>query len=153
MNDHSPLRMTVHDWFDGPYPDRVRIAIAEKNLQDQVRFAPVSLWKGEHKEPAFLAMNYSGTLPVLELTDGTLIAECLDNLAGPPSLTGTTPLEKGGIHMMSRRAELELLDATSFYFHHATPGLGPRSSVTRIGTGACASATGPCAPWATSTCC
>ena len=27
--------------------------------------------------------------------------------------------------MMSRRAELELLDAISTYFHHATPGLGP----------------------------
>jgi len=29
------------------------------------------------------------------------------------------------IHMMSKRAELELLDAISVYFHHATPGLGP----------------------------
>ena len=26
---------------------------------------------------------------------------------------------------MSKRAELELLDAISVYFHHATPGLGP----------------------------
>jgi len=26
---------------------------------------------------------------------------------------------------MSKRAELELLDAVSVYFHHATPGLGP----------------------------
>jgi len=124
--------MIVHDWFDGPYPARVRIAIAEKNLQEHVRFAPVNLWTGEHKQPAFLAKNYSGTLPVLELDDGTLIAECtaiteyLDNLAGAPTLTGATPVEKGTIHMMSRRAELELLDAISFYFHHATPGLGPK---------------------------
>lgn len=124
--------MKVHDWFDGPYPARVRIAIAEKNLQAQVRFESVNLWTGEHKQPAFLAKNYSGTLPVLELADGTLIAECtaiteyLDNLEGAPTLTGTTPLEKGVIHMMSRRAELELLDAISVYFHHATPGLGPK---------------------------
>lgn len=27
--------------------------------------------------------------------------------------------------MMSKRAELELLDPISVYFHHATPGLGP----------------------------
>ena len=27
--------------------------------------------------------------------------------------------------MMSKRAELELLDAISVYFHHGTPGLGP----------------------------
>lgn len=27
--------------------------------------------------------------------------------------------------MMSKRAEIEFLDAISVYFHHATPGLGP----------------------------
>jgi glutathione S-transferase len=92
----------------------------------------VNLWTGEHKQPAFLAKNYSGTLPVLELADGTLIAECtaiteyLDTLDGPATLTGATPRDKGIIHMMSRRAELELLDAISVYFHHATPGLGPK---------------------------
>lgn len=132
MNANSLAPMTIHDWFDGPYPARVRIAIVEKNLQSQVRFESVNLWTGEHKQPAFLAKNYSGTLPVLELADGTLIAECtaiteyLDTLEGPPTLTGSTPLEKGTIHMMSRRAELELLDAISAYFHHATPGLGPK---------------------------
>ena len=131
MNSDSTLPMTIHDWFDGPYPARVRIAIAEKKLQSQVQFVSVNLWTGEHKQPAFLAKNYSGTLPVLELADGTLIAECtaitefLDNLDGTPTLTGQTPVEKGTMHMMSRRAELELLDAISTYFHHATPGLGP----------------------------
>ena len=123
--------LTLHDWPTGPYPARVRIAVAEKNLQDQVRFVKVDLWKGEHKTPAFLAKNYSGTLPVLELEDGTFIAECtaitqyLDDLDGAPTLTGRTALARGLIHMMSKRAELEVLDAVSVYFHHATPGLGP----------------------------
>ncbi|HEY0329170.1 MAG TPA: glutathione S-transferase [Rhodopseudomonas sp.] len=123
--------MTIHDWPTGPYPARVRIALAEKNLQSRVRFVTVDLYKGEHKKPDFLAKNYSGTLPVLELDDGTFLAECtaiteyLDVLDGPATLTGTTPREKGVIHMMSKRAELELLDAISVYFHHATPGLGP----------------------------
>ena len=68
---------------------------------------------------------------MLGLDDGTLIAECtaiteyLDALDGAPTLIGRTPRAKGLIHMMSRRAELELLDAVSVYFHHATPGLGP----------------------------
>jgi glutathione S-transferase len=124
--------MTVYDFPVGPYPTRVRIAIAEKQLQQRVRFEMVDLYKGEHKTPAFIEQkNYSGTLPVLELADGTLIAECtaitqyLDTLDGAPSLTGTTPLEQGVIHMLSKRAEIELLDAISVYFHHATPGLGP----------------------------
>ncbi|WP_410804405.1 glutathione S-transferase [Paraburkholderia sp. SIMBA_053] len=124
--------MTIYDFPEGPYPTRVRIAVAEKNLQSRVEFVMVDLYKGEHKRPEFVAeKNYSGTLPVLELPDGTCIAECtaiteyLDALDGAPTLTGKAPLEKGVIHMMSKRAELELLDAISVYFHHATPGLGP----------------------------
>ncbi|QPF88313.1 glutathione S-transferase [Bradyrhizobium genosp. L] len=123
--------MKIHDWPTGPYPARVRIALSEKNLQSEVAFVTVSLRKGEHKRPDFLAKNYSGTLPVLELDDGTFIAECtaiteyLDALDGTPVLTGRTPRDKGVIHMMNKRAELELLDAISTYFHHGTPGLGP----------------------------
>jgi glutathione S-transferase len=124
--------MKIHDWFNGPYPARVRIALAEKGLLAQVEFASVNLWTGEHKKPEFLAINYSGTLPVLELSDGTLIAECtaitqyLDALDGNPTLSGQTPIEQGLIHMMTKRAEIEFLDAVSLYFHHATPGLGPQ---------------------------
>jgi glutathione S-transferase len=123
--------MKIHDRPTGPYPARVRIALAEKNLGSQVRFETVDLYKGEHKKAGFLAKNYSGTLPVLELDDETFIAECtaiteyLDALDGTPTLTGRTPREQGLIHMMSKRAELELLDPISVYFHHATPGLGP----------------------------
>lgn len=132
QSDTSALPlMKIHDWFNGPYPARVRIALAEKNLLPRIEFVSVNLWKGEHKKPEFLAINYSGTLPVLELQDGTLIAECtaitqyLDALVGSPDLTGATPVEKGRIHMMTKRAEIEFLDAVSTYFHHGTPGLGP----------------------------
>ncbi|OAG74521.1 glutathione S-transferase [Gluconobacter japonicus] len=123
--------MKIYDWPTGPYPARVRIALAEKNLQSDVEFVPINLWKGEHKRSGFLAKNYSGTLPVLELDNGVVLAECtaitvyLDALAGDPMLTGRTPLEKGVIQMMTKRAEIEMLDAISVYFHHATPGLGP----------------------------
>ncbi|BCM82401.1 glutathione S-transferase [Methylobacterium indicum] len=129
------MTLTIYDWHTGPYPARVRIALAEKGLQSRLRFVSVDLRKGEHKTEAFRAKNYSGTLPVLELDDGTLIAECtaiteyVDALDGTPVLTGRTPREKGVIHMMSRRAELEVLDALSLYFHHATPGLGPHVEV------------------------
>lgn len=123
--------MKIYDWYDGPYPARVRIALAEKGLLSQVEFIPVNLRKGEHKKSEFLAINYSGTLPVLALNDGTLVAECtaitqyLDVLDDNPVLTGKTPVEKGLIHMMTKRAEIEFLDAVSVYFHHATAGLGP----------------------------
>jgi len=123
--------MVIYDWFNGPYPSRVRIAVAELGLASQVRFTSVDLWKGEHKRADFLAKNYSGTLPVLQIEDGVYLAECtaitqyLDALGDAPRLTGATPREQGMIHMMNKRAEIEFLDAISVYFHHATAGLGP----------------------------
>lgn len=123
--------LKIYDWHTGPYPARVRMALIEKGMQGKVTFVSVDLRKGEHKKPAFLARNYSGTLPVLETGDGTLIAECtaitayLDALRGAPVLTGEGAMERGLIHMMNKRAEIELLDPISVYFHHATPGLGP----------------------------
>ena len=123
--------MMIHDFNHGPYPARVRIALTELNLQDKVRFVEVDLRTGAHKRPDFLEKNYSGTLPVLELADGTFLAECtaiteyLDHLGDRPSLTGLSARERGMIHMMTKRAEIEVLGPISVYFHHATPGLGP----------------------------
>ena len=122
--------MKIHDVPGFPNPLRVRIALGEKGLTDQVQFVKVDLPGGEHKEAAFLAKNPSGTVPVLELDDGVYISECtaiteyLDNLDGKPVLTGATPRDKAMIHMMQKRAEVELIDAVADYFHYATPGLG-----------------------------
>lgn len=123
--------MKVYE-FDGfPNPARVRIALAEKGLTDKVEFVSVNVPEGEHKKPTFLAKNPLAAVPVLELEDGTTIAECtaiteyLDHLDGEPTLTGRTPKDRAVIHMMQRRAESGLLDAVGAYFHHATPGLGP----------------------------
>lgn len=124
--------MRVHDYPGFPNPLRVRIALAEKGLLDQVEFVHVDVPAGAHKRPAFLDMNPAGAVPVLELDDGTCLAECaaitdyLDHLTGEPVLTGRTPIERGRIHMSQRRAEAWLLDAVATYFHHATPGLGPQ---------------------------
>jgi len=122
--------MKIFDRPGFPNPMRIRIVLAEKGLDSSVEFVSIDLIGAEHKQPAFLAKNPSGVLPVLQLDDGvylsesTAITEYLDNLDGRPTLTGTTPREKGVIHMMQRRAETELLDAVGIYFHYATPGLG-----------------------------
>lgn len=122
--------MKVFDTPGFPNPLRVRIVLAEKALQDSVEFVKVDLPGAEHKQPAFLAINPLGTVPVLQLDDGTCISECtaiteyLDNQDGNPTLTGRTPKERAIVHMMQKRAESELADPVGFYFHHATPGLG-----------------------------
>ena len=111
-------------------PARVRIALAEKNVIDQVEFVEVNVMNGEHRQPEFKAKNPSASVPVLELDDGTTIAECsaiteyIDHQFPGISLTGQTPQARAVIHMMQRRGEQYLLDAVGTYFHNATPGLG-----------------------------
>lgn len=123
--------MRIFDIPGFPNPLRVRIVLAEKNLSSQVEFVKVDLPAAEHKQPEFLAINPTGTVPVLQLDDGTYISECtaiteyLDNLDSDPVLTGRTPKQKAVIHMMQKRAESELIDPVGIYFHHATAGLGP----------------------------
>lgn len=123
--------MKIFDIPGFPNPLRIRIVLAEKNLASKVEFIKVDLPAAEHKQAAFLAINPTGTVPVLQLDDGTYISECtaiteyLDNLDGNPVLTGKSPKEKALVHMMQKRAESELIDAVGIYFHHATPGLGP----------------------------
>lgn len=123
--------MKIYEYEGFPNPARIRIALGEKGLMDDVEFVTVDVPNGEHKSAEFLAKNPSGVVPVLELEDGTIISECtaiteyIDGQSGERTLTGRTPTERARIHMMQRRAEAGLLDAAATYFHHATPGLGP----------------------------
>jgi glutathione S-transferase len=124
--------MKVYEYKGFPNPARVRIALAEKGMLDQVEFVHVDVPGGEHRLPEFVAKNPWAAVPLLELADGTCISECtaiteyLDNSDNNPVLTGKTARERAVIHMMQRRAESGLLDAAVAYFHHATPGLGPK---------------------------
>lgn len=122
--------MKIYDAPGFPNPARIRIVLAEKGLDSSIEFVNVDLFAAEHKQPAFLAKNVTGVVPVLELDDGTFLSETiaithyLDNLDGNPVLTGTTLLEKSIILMMQKRADDLLIDTIGTYFHHATPGLG-----------------------------
>jgi len=108
--------MKIYDREGTPNAARIRIVLAEKGREDQIEFVSVDLIRAEQKQPAFLAMNPIGKIPVLELDDGTVISEStaiteyLDNLDGNPTLTGKTPREKGLIHMMQRRVEMMVLN-------------------------------------------
>ena len=123
--------MKIYDVANFPNPLRVRIALAEKNATNKVTFIPVDLMNGEHRTPEFIAKNPAGGVPVLELDDGTFIAECsaiieyIDHEFTGPSLTGNNAKSRAIISMMQRRAEFMVLDAVATYFHHATNGLGP----------------------------
>jgi glutathione S-transferase len=123
--------MKIYDMAGLPNPARIRIALAEKGVTDQVDFVAVDFMNGEHRTPAFKAKNPDATVPLLELDDATYISHCnaiteyIDQHFDGPSLCGTTPAERAVIQMMNLRAQEGLLDALVAYFHHATPGLGP----------------------------
>ena len=123
--------MKIYDTEGFPNPARIRIALAEKGIGDQVEFQAVDVMGGEHRQAEFLSMNPSGTVPCLELECGTCISECtaiteyIDHAYDGISLTGSDAKQRAIVHMMQRRAEQGVLDAVGAYFHHATDGLGP----------------------------
>jgi glutathione S-transferase len=67
-----------------------------------------------------------GTIPLLELDDGTQLAESvaicrdMEELHPDPALFGTTPIERALIEMWNRPMELELLTPITDNFLHST---------------------------------
>jgi len=105
--------MKLYEMTAAPNPRRVRIYLAEKGVA--VPLVQVDMRKGEHKTPEFLRKNPSGKIPVLELDDGTCIAESVaicryfEALHPTPALFGATPKQIGRIDMVNRQLEFELL--------------------------------------------
>ena len=65
--------MKFYDCSTAPSPRRVRIFIAEKNID--VETIEVNLMKGEHLTPEYRAKNPNLEVPLLELENGTTIAQ------------------------------------------------------------------------------
>ena len=104
--------MILYDSKIAPNPRRVRIFLAEKGIE--VPTQQVDIGKAENRQPAFLARNPLGGLPVLELDDGGCIAESLaicryfEEQKPQPPLFGTDARDRAIVEMWSRRTELEL---------------------------------------------
>lgn len=123
--------MKIYDVEGFPNPARIRIALAEKGVSEQIEFCAVDVMGGEHRTEAFKAKNPDATVPYAELDCGTCISQCtaiteyIDGEYEGISLIGNTPKQRAVTQMMNLRAESGLVDAVGAYFHHATPGLGP----------------------------
>ena len=109
--------MKLYDSAMAPNPRRVRIFLAEKGIS--VPTAQLDIGKRETRQPEFLAKNPLGGVPVLELDDGTEIAESVaicryfEELHPSPPLLGTDARDRALVEMWQRRMELEL-------FRHVT---------------------------------
>ena len=88
------MRVLYHQSLS-PFCRKVRIALAEKKLEFELRPEPV--WE---RRAEFLALNPAGDLPVLVESDGAVFAdsqaivEYLEETAPEPPLLAGTPLER-----------------------------------------------------------
>jgi len=106
------------------HPRRVRIFMAEKGLTIERR--EVDAAGGANATPEFLRLNPLGTLPVLELDDGSAITESLaicrylEALNPDPPLMGGTPREAAHIEMWTLRIDNELSRPIAQAFLHSS---------------------------------
>ena len=122
--------MKLYQHPQAPNPRRVRIFLAEKGIMEKVEMVTINLMTGEQHEESFTEKNPYAALPVLELDDGTIIAESVsisryfEDLLPEKPLLGGDAKEKGIIDMWLRRIEQGVFSAAGTYFHQATDGIG-----------------------------
>ncbi len=108
-----------------PNPKRVHIFLAEKGID--VDCVEIDLGKSEHLNADFVAINPLARVPVLELDDGSYIAESVaicryfDAQQPEPPLFGTDAKDKAVVEMWNRRMESEILGNVSMCFRHTHP--------------------------------
>jgi glutathione S-transferase len=128
--------MKLYDFPLAPNPRRLRIYLAEKGLA--IPRITVDLRAGEQRAPEFLAKNPHGSLPVLELDDGTLLTESeaiieyLEELHPEPPMLGRTPLERAKTRRLERLCEIAVLFRAARYVHAVVaplPGAKPNPAL------------------------
>ena len=114
--------MKLYDFTFAPNPRRARIFIAEKGIK--LDNEQVDILQGKNRQPEFLAKNPAGGLPVLQLDDGSYLAESvaicryLESLHPEPNLMGKSAREQAEIEMWNRRIELNLFGPVSRAFQN-----------------------------------
>ena len=117
--------MILYDYPGGPNPRRVRIYLAEKGLT--VPMETVDIMTRRNRQPDFLEKNPTGGIPILELDDGTCIAESVaicryfEELHPEPPLFGTGAKERAIVEMWLRRVELNLMVPIGMVWVHGHP--------------------------------
>jgi len=114
--------MKIYDFALAPNPRRLRIFVAEKGLR--IPTEQVDIFTGQNRTPEMLKKNPAGGLPVVELDDGTHLAESvaicryLEGMHPEPNLMGKDLREQVEIEMWNRRIELGLFSAAARAFQH-----------------------------------
>jgi len=122
--------MKIYEFAGAPNPKKLRVYLAEKGLS--VPFEQVDIVSGQNRTAEFLKKNPMGGLPVLELDDGTHLAESLaiieyfEELHPKPPMIGTNPLERARVRALERIAELSILFRIAAIFQNTHPFMAGR---------------------------
>ncbi|WFL77662.1 glutathione S-transferase family protein [Altererythrobacter arenosus] len=131
----------------GPNPRLVRMFLVEKGIEEGTGFERVhyDIITGENRQSAdYVAKNPLGTMPALELDDGTVlteswpICEYLEELHPEPNLFGKTPLERAEVRKWVRLFDQEVVVPMTMGFRAGAgrPMFEPRMAVVSAEAGA-----------------
>lgn len=127
--------MKLHE-APSPNARRVHVFLNEKGIAAP-ESVPVDIRGGENLTEAYRALNPFGRVPVLELDDGTCLAESVaicryfEGLHPQPSLFGIEPLEQAIIEMWNRRAEINFMLPAAQAFRNLTGFFKDREKVSK----------------------
>ncbi len=116
-----------------PNPTKVMLYIAERAelaVEMAIEQIVVNTVKGRHREPEHLARNPFGTVPALELDDGShlveslAIIEYLEDRFPEGTLLGTDPLERARARDVERIIDLRVAGPMGAYGHAKNSPLG-----------------------------
>ena len=116
-----------------PNPTKVMLYIAEREqlgVTMNIEQIVVNTVKGRHKEPAHLARNPFGTVPTLELDDGSYIVEslpiidCLGDEFPARGLSAGTPEQRARARDLERIIDLRIGGPMGAYGHATKSPLG-----------------------------
>ncbi|MCV0397447.1 MAG: maleylacetoacetate isomerase [Rhizobiaceae bacterium] len=105
-------RLTLHSYFRSSTSTRLRIALVMKGLD--YAYVAHHLRKGEHRDPAYLAINPQGLVPSLVLEDGTVltqslaIIEYLDEVHPEPPLLPAEPAARARVRAIAQAVALDI---------------------------------------------
>ncbi len=123
--------MKFYDCTTAPSPRRVRILMAEKGIE--IDTVQVDLMSGEQLTEEFLKINPLGQVPVLELDDGTRLAQVmaicryLEETYPDTPLFGRDPVERAKVDAINDQLQANGMVAVMEAFRNATPGFVNRA--------------------------
>ncbi len=117
--------MKLYDSPMAPNPRRVRIFLAEKGVT--IPIEQVDIASAVNRGAEFRKKNPLGGVPVLELDDGTFLAESvaicryIEECHPTPPLLGTDARDRAVVEMWQRRMEFEVLQPIAQVFRNGHP--------------------------------